>query len=65
MGSILDAARDADEQEVRNAQILFLTTVSDIIKKLPPGGEDYKMIQYLWANRQKIYRNKRLIDLLG
>ena len=65
MGSILDAARDADEQEVRNAQILFLTTVSDIVKKLPPGGEDYKMIQYLWTNRQKIYRNKRLIDLLG
>ena len=65
MGSILDAARDADEQEVRNAQILSLTTVSDIVKKLPPGGEDYKMIKYLWTNREKIYRNKRLIDLLG
>lgn len=65
MGSILDAARDADEQEVKNAQILFLTTVSDIVKKLPPGGEDYRMIEYLWTNREKIYRNKRLIDLLG
>jgi len=65
MGSILDVARDADEQEVRNAQTLFLNTVSDIVKKLPPGGPDYKMIEYLWINREKIYRNKKLIDLLG
>lgn len=78
MGSSLDSIRDDEDEERRkryNAKFLkdAAKAEEDLLKKkegLSLGfkffiSTDYDKAKYLFDNREKIFRNKALIDLLG
>ena len=42
-----------------------LTGISEVIKCIEPYSSKHAEFIYAWQNREKIYKNKKLIDLLG
>ena len=42
-----------------------LTGISEAIKCIEPYSSQHAEFIYAWKNRAKIYRNKKLIDILG
>lgn len=65
MGSIISYIQDQEDIKTSNQQSLYLKKVAQIIEKLPPNTEDSRLVEFLWENREKIWRNKKIIELLG
>lgn len=64
MGSSIDSLSDRREEEQYNKdRSWLLQTISDI-KDIEPSSEEFNDLKWLYLNKERILRNKRLIDLL-
>lgn len=66
MGSLADLAADqeTDRQIEQNRE--YLRGLSfEIVTEIEPYGPDFENRKWLEENKEKIIRNRRLIDVLG
>jgi len=65
MGSITSKIQEELDDIKHSHKKAHLQNISETIGTTSVDGESYEMITYLWNNRDKIYRNRKLIDLIG
>ena len=46
-------------------QLKYLSELSNKILNISPDSEEFRKLQFLHVNQDKIWRNQKLIDLLG
>lgn len=65
MGSLTGAIRDQErDQEIERNQE-YLNDLAEQIRTAPAYGSEFEARRWLETNREKILRNRRLIDLIG
>lgn len=66
MGSIVDKINDDIEEKQERLRAKKLREIATGILSIAPSDKaQFSDIMYLFANEEKILRNRRLIDLLG
>lgn len=65
MGSLSSKIKEEQEEIIFLHKKAQLQNISEFIRDLQVDGESYQMVDYLWRNRDKIYRNRKLIDLIA
>lgn len=64
MGSSMSHARDEEEDRQWDEDINWLKKVSADIERINPTSQDFKELQWIINNKEKIIGNRRLIELL-
>lgn len=65
MGSLTSAIRDQKrDQEIERNQN-YLNTLAEQIRTAPAYGPEFDARRWMETNREKILRNRRLINLIG
>jgi len=65
MGSSLSKIRDMEEEQIQVDGELWLSNLSNDIINTNVFSSDFYDLQWLIKNKEKILRNKNLINLLG
>jgi hypothetical protein len=55
----------AEQEQKKEEQREWLKKLADRIIKIEPGSVEYMDLRYMMRNKEKIVRNKKLINLIG
>lgn len=65
MSSGINKAKEQVDLMIANNQQTIITNIATRIALINPGTQDYHDLVFLSENKEKILRNKKLIELLG
>jgi hypothetical protein len=65
MSSSLDKAQELEDEKEREAQVKELKQLAQSVEMVRPQTTDYYDLRWFFKNKDKIIRNRRLIEMLG
>lgn len=65
MGSLMSALKDEERDQEIEQNKNYLNNLAEQIRTAPAYGPEFEDRRWLEANREKILRNRRLINLIG
>ena len=66
MGSIVSAIYDEERKERFKDEQKWIKEISQKVSKITPNDiDEFETLKFLVKNRDKIMRNRRIIELLG
>ena len=65
MGSSMSAIRDREEEKQWEEDKNWLKEKAKEVERVNPASSEFRDLQWLEKNKEKILRNRNLIDLIG
>lgn len=53
------------ELHKEEAQLIFLNTLAQKIQAIKPGSSEFRDLEFILENKNKILKNRKLIEVLG